>query len=189
MVSTDISTKSGTLPSQQNGASANSAAGLIRLKAKHQAIIEAFDLDEMLTMQAAGATLREMAATIGCDYGALSVWINSQTGDKAEKIAAARRASAGASMDRALQELDDARGAARAGEPVPVQLAKELARHHEKRAALSNTRFNERAAIHLNDSPTAAAAPPSFTIRILTGDNQTATITPDLQDVEDISLI
>ena len=129
-----------------------------------------------------------MAATIGCDYGALSVWINSQPGDKAEKIAAARRASAGASMDRALQELDDARGAARAGEPVPVQLAKELARHHEKRAALSNTRFNERAALHLNDTPAASAQAPSFRINIISnGAPQTVTI--DQEPDEDTSLI
>lgn len=176
----------GTLPSKNSRADANSRAGLIALQAKQAAIIEAFDLDELLTLQASGATLKEMSAVIGCNYGSLSVWINQQTGDKAEKIAAARRASAGASMDRALQELDDARAAARAGEPVPVQLAKELARHHEKRAALSNTRFNERAAIHLNDTPAATAQPPSFTINILTSKDQTVTIE---QDADDISLI
>jgi hypothetical protein len=177
-----------TLPSKIDRASANSKAGLIALQAKQAAIIEAFDLDELLTLQASGATLKEMSAALGCNYGSLSVWINQQTGDKAEKIAAARRASAGASMDRALQELDDARTAAKNGEPVPVQLAKELARHHEKRAALSNTRFNERAALHLNDTPAATAVAPSFRINIISnGAPQTVTI--DQQPDDDTSLI
>lgn len=139
------------------------ATSLIRLAARHVALIEAVEWDDIVAMLAGGATQTETARAFGLDRSALSGYLANQTGDRRAQLDAARRASAGACMDRAVDSLDDA--SVDITVPGSVQRGIALSRHYEKRAALA-----DRAGYAERPPPETAVVnvtPPSFTICIM----------------------
>jgi len=141
------------------------AQSLLKLKAKHAAIIEGIGLDEIASLLAEGKTQREIAEEIGCNHGALGAWIANQTGDNAAILKAARKASAPANMDRALGELVGVDVTT----PGAVQIAIQRSKHFEKRASLSDRMGYSERPLPQDMEPAQAPSVPSFTIHIIGG--------------------
>lgn len=158
---------------------ASDTAGLFRLKARETALMEAYPFEDLLQLLAAGRTQREIARITGANLSTVSTWLATQQGARAQAISEARKASAGACMDKALQALEDVN----LDNPVAATVGKDLARHWERRAALY-----DRAAYHdkgaLVDQQTTHAQPPSFSITILSGSQGSQTITIDQQSAQ-----
>ena len=133
------------------------------------------DVDALLVSLAGGQTQAECAQQYGVAASTLSVWLNSQSGDLARKIAAARRASADAFADRALEALTKREGS----ESGPdVALGTAIAKHMMQRAAFADrARYHDKGAIE--QTQPQGQQIPAFTIQILnTPNNQTVTIQP-----------
>lgn len=137
-------------------------ACLLRLKAREAAQMALVDVDAVLAGIAGGRTQAELAAEHGVNASTLSIFLNSQTGDLAKRIAAARKAAADALADRALQALEDANEELSGS----VQLAGLKAKHFQWRAATADRqRFAERPSPE--QQPPSGNQIPAFTIQIL----------------------
>lgn len=159
--------------SNRDRAHANS---LLILKAKEQAKIEAYPFLDILEMLSTGTSQGEMAKVIGCNRATVSIFLASRTGDAGKAVQEAKKASGVACFDRALQELEQVRGTESA---VDVALAKELARHWEKRGAIFDRQLHDRGELP-SQQANNQTLPPSFSITILNGSsNQTVTIQQD----------
>ena len=180
--------KSVTLPSKVTPAQANSAKGLIRLRAKQEAMIEALDWEQdLLEPIAGGATLKELAERHGVNNGSLSIWLNALPLDKAAQLATARKCSGQSLLDRGLARLESAAASPETcASSGAVRLAVAVDTHMARRAGLMDKDLNERALL-LPQAPSIQSAP-SFRINIISnGAPQTVTI--DQEPDEDTSLI
>ena len=153
---------------------------LLKLKDKELAKMQAVDFLQLLHWLAEGKTQREISALTGVDLASVNIFINSQSGERGKALQEAKRASGEACMDKALDELEAVRGSEN---PLDLGLARELARHYEKRAALRNGHaFNERMQIaQATQQQVQPAQLPSFTLTILTG--QQVKVEQDVIDV------
>ena len=149
-------------------------ASLLRLKAREASQMALVDVDDILAGIAAGRTQAELAKANNLNPSTLSIFLNSQTGDLAKRIASARKAAGDALADRAIEALE----AADETLSGSVQLAGLKAKHWQWRASVSDrSRFAERPTPEAQ-APSGANIP-SFSIQILnTPNNQTVTIQP-----------
>jgi len=156
---------------------------LLKLRAKHEAILDAFDFDEFVRLVAAGSTYRELAKAVGTEHSVIGVWIAKQEGDRARALQEARRVSGQACMERALHVLEnEGKEYADNENSAGVALARDIARHYEKRGALY-----DRAQLHdkgeLQNQPVQAASMPSFTIKIVSASGNNSNQINEIQGV------
>jgi len=158
-------------------------ASLLKLKARQAEQMAKVDIQELLADVAGGLTQQECAARHGVAQSTISTWLNSQSGQLAKDIATARRMAADALADRALAALEHAQ--TQLYSAPAITLAGLTAKHWQWRASVADrARFSEKPVV---DTAAPQAAPPSFSIRILTGSNSgptTVDITPDNPAIE-----
>ena len=139
------------------------ARSLIRLKQSALAKCDALDFDSLVVDLAGGMTQGALAAKHGLDRASLSAWLASQIGERRAQLDAARRASAPACFDRALEEVEA--GAVDEEISGAVQLAIARMKHWEKRGSLADRQnYHDRPP---QETGPVLQAPPAFTIQIL----------------------
>lgn len=147
-------------PDKLTGYNSHAHAKVLRLAEVNQHKLDAYPLEALLAMVAAGRTQTEIAKAVGCTQPSVSVFLSSQVGDIAEQVALARRLGGESCLDRGLEELEKARG----GDNSVVALARAFEAHFARRAGLFDRSLHDKGE---QVQPITPLQNPSFSITIL----------------------